>query len=205
MAFTHDPRTGRYRDGTGRFVPEASVRSGVDATVDVSADRMGGVAARLRASEITVEQFQAEMLAHVKDVHVANALAAYGGREQMTPSRWGYVGARIRTEYGYVRGMVGDIISGAQPMNARLDQRARSYARAGRHTYTAINRREAGTRGNRRERNVLGSAEHCADCSAQSRRGWVAVGSLTQPGSRRCQSNCCCHLEFTSQPSEAAA
>lgn len=205
-AFLFAPSTGRYRDvASGRFVKQARVREGVDATVGLSADRMGDAAARLRAEEITVEQFQAEMLAHVKDVHVSNALAAYGGREQMTPARWGYVGARIRTEYGYVRGMTSDILDGKQAMNGSLDARARQYAAAGRHTYTAVNRREAVNRGNGSERNVLGTAEHCADCSAQSARGWVPVGSLSQPGSRRCRGNCRCHIEFTSQSSEAAA
>lgn len=206
MPYTHDPRTGRYRDtATGRLVSEASVRGGVDATADVSADRMGDAAARLRAGEITVERFQSEMLAHVKDVHVANAVAAYGGREQMTPARWGYVGARIRGEYGYVRGMTSDIIDGQQPLNGRLDARARQYARAGAVTYELVQSREAASRGQTEEHNVLHASESCSECKRLSALGWVALGSLPMVGARTCGAQCRCSISRRSgQQSEAA-
>lgn len=205
MAFTFDPERGRYRDEDGHPVADTRVRSGVDAAVDLAARRMADTSARLRSGAITVEQFQAEMFRHVKDVHVAASLAAYGGREQMDPSRWGRVGARIRSEYGYVRGMTSDLLDGKQPLTPALDARARQYAQAGRHTFTAVQRREASDRGNRSERNVLGSAEHCPDCQAQTARGWVTIGSLGFPGNRRCRSNCRCHIEFSTRSAEAAA
>jgi hypothetical protein len=192
--FTFDPRSGRYREAGGRFVAESRVRSGVDAAVGLSSDRMATSAAQLRADEITVERFQAEMLRHVKEVHVANALAAHGGRAQMTPSRWGYVGARIRSEYGYVRGMVSDVIDGRQPLNRRLDARARQYAQAGAVTYEAIQAREATSRGQTEERNVLHAAESCSQCRTLAAAGWVALGTLPPVGARICRGQCRCTI-----------
>jgi hypothetical protein len=203
--FTFNPRTGRYHEVNGRFVSDTQVRSGVDAAVDLAADRMGDAAARLRAGAITVEQFQAEMFAHVKDIHVATALAAYGGREQMTPERWGYVGSRIRAEYGYVRQMVSDIIDGKQPMTRALDARARSYAAAGRLTYEAVNAREAKARGQTEERNVLHAAESCGQCSSLAALGWVSLGTLPMVGARQCGRHCRCTVSRRAGAASEAA
>jgi hypothetical protein len=155
--FTFDPRSGRYREAGGRFVAESRVRSGVDAAVGLSSDRMATSAAQLRADEITVERFQAEMLRHVKEVHVANALAAHGGRAQMTPSRWG-------------------------------------YAQAGAVTYEAIQAREAASRGQTEERNVLHAAESCSQCRTLAAAGWVALGTLPPVGARICRGQCRCTI-----------
>lgn len=203
--FTFDPGSGRYRDTAGRFISAARVREGVDATVDLSARRMGEIAAQLRAESVTVERFQAEMLRHVKDVHVANALAAYGGREQMTPERWGYVGARIRSEYGYVRGMTAEILDGRQPLNGRLNARARQYAQAGRVTYEAVMAREAGGRGQTEEKNTLHASESCEQCRSLSALGWVVLGTLPMVGSRTCKGQCRCTISRRrSREAEAA-
>lgn len=194
-SFRFNPKSGRYHGVDGRFVSNARLRSGVDAAVDLAADRMGGLAAQLRAGDITVERFQAEMYRHVKDVHVANALAAYGGRDQMNPSRWGYVGARVRGEYGFVRRMVDDIISGKQPMTRALDARARSYANAGRITFEVVQAREAAGRGQAEERNILHASESCAECRGLASRGWVARGTLPMVGARTCGRHCRCTVE----------
>lgn len=204
--FTFDPRPGRYRDvESGRFVSAAQVREAVDATADLSAERMADAAARLRSGAITVEQWQAEMYAHVKDVHVAEALAGYGGREQMTPQRWGFVGARVRAEYGYVRNLTSEIIDGRQPLNASLDARVRQYAQAGRVTFETVQAREAAARGQNEERNILHARESCAECRGLAARGWVQRGTLPMVGARTCKNYCRCTIDRrTGRASEAA-
>jgi len=205
--FTFTPRTGRFRDvASGRFVPETRVRTAVDATVDLSSERMGELAGRLRSGEITLAQFQAQHQAAIKDVHVANALAAYGGREQMDASKWGVVGQRIRTEYGYARQLVADVLDGKQPLNGRFDQRVKSYAQSGRVTFEAVRGRQRRDAGEREEMNVLHAAESCSSCKSQSARGWVQIGGLVPVGSRACRGNCRCTITYRGAgKSEAAA
>jgi hypothetical protein len=204
-AFRFSPKTGRYHDERGRFVSDARQRAGVDAAASLAADRMGDAASRLRSGAITVEQFQAEMLRSVKDLHASVAMAAYGGRSQMDPSRWGFAGARIRTEYGFVRGMVSDIIDGRQPLTKALDARARSYAQAGRLTYEAIQAREAASRGQTEELNVLHASESCGQCRALEARGWVPRGTLPPVGARSCGRHCRCTVSRRSGRGAQAA
>lgn len=195
--FAFSARAGRYRNReTGRFVGEAKVRDGVDATVDLAAERMVGIARRLRDGELTAAGFQVELQAAIKDVHVAGAVAAYGGRDAMTPERWGWVGSRVRAEYGYARGLVSDIIDGKQPLNGRFDARVRQYASGGRVTYEAARGRQRKEQGETEERNVLHASESCASCKAQSSRGWVEIGALVPVGRRTCRGQCKCSIEY---------
>ena len=204
--FTWASAAGRYRGPDGRFVAEATVRQGVDALVQTSASRMAGLASQYRAGEITAAQWLTAHCAEVKAVNVAAAVAAYGGREAMTPQRWGLVGSIVRREYAFSRQMVADAMTGRVRLNGRLDARSAMYAASARQTYTAIQRREAYERGSRYERNVLGAAEHCPDCVGQTGIGWVPMGTLSQPGTRRCRSNCACRLEYANQrPVESLA
>lgn len=204
--FAFSARAGRYRNReTGRFVSEAKVRDGVDAMVSTAADRMGELARQLRDGEITAAGFQVQMQVAIKDVHVAGALAAYGGRDAMTPARWGWVGARVRAEYGYARGLVSDIIDGKQPLNRQLDARVRQYASGGRVTYEAARGRQRKEQGETEERNVLHAAESCASCKAQSARGWVEIGALVPVGRRTCRGQCRCSIEYRGAQKAAAA
>ncbi len=124
----------------------------------------------------------------------------------MTASRWGVVGQQIRQQYAYARNMVADVLDGKQRMNGRLDSRSRLYAAAARQTYTNIRRREMATAGFAFEQNILGAAdEHCPDCLNENDRGWVPIGSLSAPGTRRCLGQCRCWIAYVKTFSEAAA
>lgn len=204
-AFRYDDRSMRYRDVTsGRFISEWAVRDGVDAVVSLSAERMAKHAADFRAGAIDAAKFLSNMQAEIKSVHIASALAAYGGRDQMTPSRWGTVGQIIRREYGYARNMVADVLDGRQRMNGRLDARARMYAQAGRTTYENVRRREQAQQGVGFEQNHLHASESCGQCLAQSALGRVPIGTLIPVGSRTCRSQCRCTLSYHETRSDAA-
>lgn len=199
-SYAFDDRSGRFRDrASGRFISESAVRDAVDAVVQLSGERMANLAADFRAGTIDVSQFMAGMLSEIKAAQIAAAMAAYGGREQMNASRWGTVGQQIRQQYAYARNMVQDVLDGKQRMNGRLDSRSRLYAQAARQTFTAIQRRERMLLGFTHERNVLGESEHCPDCASETDRGWVPMGILSLPGTRRCRVNCACELQWRDQ------
>lgn len=204
-SFTFSPSAGRFRDiASGRFVPESSIVAGVDALVAQAAADLGALAGRMRAGTITAEAFQTELLATIKSLHVASALAAYGGRSQMTPERWGYTGSLIRAQYGYARAFVDDILSGRQP-DGRLVQRARAYASAGRLTYQAVTAREARRRGLNEARNILSARESCDQCKALAARGWIPADEMVPVGGRTCGAWCRCSIERRRRSAAEAA
>lgn len=204
--FTFDDRSMRYRDSaSGKFISERQVRDAVDAIVNLSAERMGNLAASFRAGTIDANEFLSGMLTEVKSAQIAAALAAYGGRDQMNSQRWGMVGQQIRQQYAYARTMVADVLEGRQRMNGRLDARARLYAQASRTTYENTRRREMARLGMAFEQNILHASESCDGCLSASDAGWVPIGTLPAVGSRTCRLACRCTLAFAASRSEAEA
>lgn len=175
---------------------EAKNAPGVDALAVFMAAQMAANSARYRAGAITLDQWQAQQMADIKALHIASALAAYGGRDQMNQLKWGVVGQIIRQQYGYQRQFLADVLEGRQRQNGRMDNRARMYAAAARTTFAAILRRQAYDDGDHWERNELGDTDRsCAECLAATDMGWVPIGTLSQPGTRTCLGNCRCTLE----------
>ena len=196
----------RFRDlRTGRYISERQVRDFVDNIADAASQQLGTLSAQYRAGQITMTVWQAESRAVIKSSQIASALAAYGGRSQMDSQKWGYVGFRIREQYAYFNRFAEDILSGRQRLNGRADVRARLYGQAARQTYVDVQRRQAAQSGVMFERNVLGAAEHCAECVAQTARGWVPIGTLIPPGRRTCRGNCRCSISYARSASEMAA
>lgn len=204
-SYRFDDRSMRFRDGaSGRFISERQVRDAVDAVTDLSASRMGTLASDFRAGTIDAGRFLESMMTEIKSVQIASALAAYGGRDQMTQARWGTVGQVVRQQYAYARQMVADVLDGKQRMNGRLDARARQYANSGRSTYENVRRREMAKLGMAFERNVLHADESCAACLQQTGLGAVPIGTLSPIGSRTCRSACKCTIAYSATMSEAA-
>ncbi len=183
---------------------ERMVRDGVDRLADLASRRMGEAAARYRAGELTAGQFQAEMMVTIKESQVAAALAAHGGRAQMDPAKWGYVGYRVREQFSYARRMIDDVLAGRQRLNGRLDARSRLYGQAARAAYENARRREGAASGFLFERNVLHASESCRGCLNASAAGTVSIGTLPPIGSRQCRSSCRCTLAYSRTMSEAA-
>lgn len=193
--FTWSETAGRFRDDRGRFIPEARVRSGVDALVDAASGRATTLAAGVRSGSVSNADFQAGMFGIIKDVHIASGLAAYGGRNAMDASKWGFLGQRIRAQYGYARNLVSELVSGQQPMNGRLDVRAAMYAEAGRITYEVVRDRQERARGMTEGRNILHARESCPECIEITGRGWQPIEGIPPIGMRQCLVRCKCTIE----------
>lgn len=204
--FGWSPSAQRFRNlETGKFVSERLVRDGVDRAADLTSARLGELTSRFRTGEISAVQWQTEMLAQIKQAHISAALAAYGGRDAMTPARWGTVGQLIRREYAFARAFAADVLSGRQRQNGRMDARARLYGQAIRGTYENIRRRESANAGLRYERNVRHASESCRQCVGASGQGWVPIGTLPPVGARTCRGNCRCTLAYTNNPQQQGA
>lgn len=198
LLYGWDSASQRFRDlSTGRFISERSVRDFVDNIADAASQQLGDLAARYRTGQITMTIWQAESRAVIKSSQIASALAAYGGRGQMTPARWGVVGQQIRTQYAYLTRFADDVLSGRQRLNGRMDARARMYGQASRTLYENIRRRESAASGQQFERNIRHAVESCGQCVNQSSLGWQPIGTLVPVGQRSCRSSCRCTLAYS--------
>lgn len=206
VAYGWSRESQRFRDlSTGKYVSERAVRDLVDKVADLASRRMGEAAARYRAGQITINEFQAIMMATIKDSQIAAAMLAYGGRQSMDQVAWGRVGQQIRVQYQYARQMIGDVLDGRQPTNGRLDARARQYGQAARSLYENTRRQQSAQAGMSFEANYLHASESCVQCRAMSAAGRVLIGSLIPIGSRTCRSSCRCTISYYRTASEAEA
>jgi len=206
MAFAFDTGRGRYRDtATGRLVSEGRVRLAVDAVADLASERMADLTERLLSGEVTLARWQAGMLETIKASHLAAGVAAAGGRAQMTPSQYGFLGSEIRAQYGYLRTFGAQLAAEAVPLDRRLIARAGMYGQHARVTYEAVRRRDQAGRGYRFERNMRHAKESCGQCVTLSARGWVEIGTLPPIGSRTCLARCRCTISYRKAPVEVAA
>lgn len=190
-----DPRSGRYRNrATGRFVPEADIRAVVDAVADGTSNLMSGLGERLRSGTLSLADFESEMMRLIRLSHVGTGVMASGGRDQMSPARWGRIGRVIRDEYARLRDFAGQIQDGTQPLDGRLDARARLYGQQARVQFETTRAAEDQNRGFTEERSVLGQAHHCRLCITEAGKGWQPIGTLIPIGSRTCLSNDRCTM-----------
>lgn len=193
MPYRWDENLGRYRDAdTGRLVSEALVRLAVDAVADAASDRLADLTERLVRGELRLAEWQVESMRVIKTSHVAAGVAAHGGKTQMTPAAYGFLGSEIREQYRYLRDFARDLEAGTVPLDGRLVARAGMYGQHARVTYEAVRTKDARQYGYVQERNILHASESCSECRDLSARGWVDVGSLPPVGSRRCLSRCRC-------------
>jgi hypothetical protein len=203
-SFTWDPAARRYRGPTGAFVPDAAVRQAVDAVVDGSGARLAVLTQRLVDGALDLATWQQQMAAELKALHVATATAAHGGWAQMSPADWGWVGQRLRTQYGYLRDWAADLAAGRASLDGRAVARATLYGDAARQTYQEMTRRDARLHGGTEERRLLRATESCAGCRAQAALGWQPAGTLAPLGSQPCLTRCRCVWDTRVAQPEAA-
>lgn len=151
---------------------------------------------QLRDGRLPLAEWQAGIAAEIKAMHLAAAIVAVGGRENMTQSHYGRVGQIIRQEYRYLREFANGIADGSVPLDGRVLVRAEAYMRDGRETYSVFERLEMQRRGYDQERNVRDASDSCDECIELEDAGWVDLGTTPPPGSRTCRSNCRCRIEY---------
>jgi hypothetical protein len=206
LKFTWDDNAGRYRGPNGTFVANTAVRQVVDDVADKASERMAALALRLQQGQISLATFQSDFMREIKLSQSAAAVLAHGGSQQMTFSRWGAVGSRVREQYKYAQGFAEDVASGKQPLNGSLLSRAKQYGQAVRVSYERAFGRDQLMRGYTSERNILGAVDkHCSECVAQSSRSWVGIGELVPIGRRRCRSQCRCTIRYSKRDVQEVA
>jgi hypothetical protein len=194
--FSYDPRTRRYHDtSSGRFLKGSDVRAAVDSIIDKEAVKVRTLSSQLVAGQINLAEWQIQMAANLKSLHVAMALAANGGIKNSSPGDLGYIGGLVKEQYKFLRDFAKQIKTGEQKLDGTLAARAELYVQAARGTHEKVKDRAAKIGGAMEERSILGLADHCQDCLGEAAKDWSPIGSLIPVGERICKARCHCRME----------
>lgn len=193
IRYTYDPKSARYRERTsGKFVSPQTVRAGIDAIIRASEARIVTLTDQFRTRAINLGQWEQGMRGELRALHVAAAISAKGGRDEMAPSDWGAVGAKLKRQYQYLAKRATLIGSGKQLPDGSLTNRARMYAKAALPTYLATRGDELTLRGFTEIRSIVHARESCAGCLAQQAKGFQPESVYIPIGARDCLTSCAC-------------
>jgi hypothetical protein len=191
-------RAGRYVLPSGRFLSRTAVLETLERQIEATTAAMRADAESLQAGRVNLAEWQLGMERRVKSVHLLATAIEHGGFDQLSRADLGWIGSRVRAQYGYLANFAREIERGAQRLDGRFLARVALYAEAARSTQREAARRRGVLAGHDEERNVLSPADHChatkdvPGCEDETARGWVRIGTLAAIGSRRCRSRCRC-------------
>ncbi len=190
-------KTGRYYDNqTKRLVSWLDVRADIDKYIASSNKAIDALANQLRNREISLAEWQTGMRDQIKAMHLNTAMAAHGGRQNITQADWGRAGQQIRAQYEYLDKFAKDIASGKVKLDGRLNVRAKLYGEAARGTHEQERRRASARAGLTEERRILHAKESCTDCITYAGYSWRPIGTLPPIGQSACRTNCQCTFSY---------
>jgi hypothetical protein len=166
--------------------------------IDAQAATMRETTQNLLAGTIMLADWQLQMMAAVKSVHLVALAVAHGGWAQLDQSDFGWVGSQVRANYRFLARFSIEISTGAQKLDGTALARAALYAQAARVTHREAQRRLAARQRAGEERRRLGVADHCGVCIDQAKLAWQPFGTLRRLGDSPCKVNCRCWFEFRS-------
>jgi hypothetical protein len=194
--YTYDPRTGRYRDASGRFLRETTVRAALDFALKGTGRDMIVATQLYRGRKLKLEAFRAAMREYIKSIHLYSAAMAVGGWGRMTDQDYGRTGPVIRDQYAFLENWVRQLSRGQTIADGRMAIRAEMYGQAGRRTFYSFLDDVMLSIGMSEEQNVLAPADNCKGCVDATSEGWVPIGELVPIGDRNCLTRCLCHKEY---------
>src|SRR5688572_18567369 len=158
--FNFDNTAQRWRNSAdGRFVSNETVRNEMFRHSDATHSTLENLTRRSYAGDINLAQWQVGVASELKDAHLAQAMYAVGGRDNMGFAEFGRVGQTLREQYAFLDKFAADIAAG-NVSEAQALARANMYGNAATQSYWAEYAKASKGLINWR----LGAAEHCGDC-----------------------------------------
>lgn len=160
----------RYREkASGKFLAEKTVRGYRNEFLDSQKSTVEDLASRLSDQKLSLSAWEAAMRAHIKGVFVAEAALGRGGRNAMSQSDWGHVGAVLKDQYSFLRGFAEEIGRGTLT-EPQIVARGGMYVAA---SVQAFERAKVASYGD------LSLDQHPGDCQTS------------------CMTSCCCFLSVS--------
>ncbi len=151
---------------------------------------------QLIAGELSFTEWQREMAASLKVVHVQNYVLGRGGIDLVSSDNWLSVGRELKRQYTYLRKFARDIKS-EKLSKRQLLARSQMYADSATTSFWAGEQDTAIAAGYTEMRRHLSAADHCEDCPQYAASGWQKAGSLPMPTQQcQCRVRCKCWVEW---------
>jgi len=194
-----------YHDGND-YISRRILREKIDKLLDHTKSEATKIARKFDAGTINAAEFEVLMRELLKSSHIVSGVVGRGGRERMTQSDWGRIGAKIAWQNGYLAKFARKLSAGTLSKAATAN-RARSYVGA---VYTSFAEGNAAAYQEAKElgvvepdaiqvRLVTTANESCAECEADEAAGWMNPDDLAELGTRICGDWCKCFIEFSDE------
>lgn len=203
LEFEFDKQSQRYRiksgTGKGQFIGKAAVDSLTRKAVkQVQADMMT-IGKLLIDRKISLGTWEEATAKTIKQQTVLQYAIGKGGVAQLSSRDYGIIGAKLKAQYGFLRGFSEDLKAG-KLSEAQFWARLKLYAAATSGAYEAGREESHKAADYRWEKRIRNARESCNDCIGYAARGWQAIGSLPNRGEKcACKSNCQCSKEYSKQ------
>jgi hypothetical protein len=203
--YTWNPTAKRFIAPSGQFVSLEEVRAGLDSAIAQAALKNKILVDDLVRGTISVFEFERLMQVAIKDTQLYAAAVAAGGYSAISGEQLVFLTQRVSEQFAYLAEWVHRVGEKEGDVNEEVEfeetekamaARAAMYAQSARRTFEAMWKSQQVDAGKTEERNVLGNAEHCAQCVDMSAIGWVLIGTLIPIGERTCLSNCKCRILY---------
>lgn len=105
----------RGRAGTsvaGKFIGPAKLAELRDTFIQGQMGQVDLLAQRLADGELTLQQWVNQVRGHIKTVYLAEYMLGKGGKNNMTQSDYGRLGAMLKSQYGFLNDFAADIAGG---------------------------------------------------------------------------------------------
>lgn len=198
-----DASLSRYRDTqTGRIVSVETIRDWSNTSIEST---QGIVTEAANIANDNPNAWYNIMRNEIKGEYIRQYLAGAGGRNNMTQSDWGSVGAMIADQYRFLNDFFEEVQTGELAVES-IAARSRMYINSAREAFARASQKSHRKAGYSQQKWTLGTTkQHCDNCPDFAGLGWVSidfkykVGRKTAypgNGATQCLTNCDCHLEF---------
>lgn len=195
-----DKTSQRYKilsgPGAGQFIGRDAIANLTEKHIERTTTEILALTETMLAKKISVSTWEYNIADRLKDGHIAALELGRGGVNRLNPSDYGWIGQRIRGEYGYLRGFSEDILSG-NLSQAQIRARIRLYTENLYATTETGRRRSHAADGFRWEKNIRTASESCTECIEISALGWQPIGTSKAIGNRICLTQDRCYWEFS--------
>ena len=198
--FEFDPKSQRYRvtkgAGKGSFISYEAVQSLTESYIEQSKVELDDITDQLLSGEISVGEWEQEMILELRDAHTNSYALGHGGIGRLGDRQIDRIADMVEAEAVYLRGFSEDILAG-NLSEAQIRDRASMYVE-GIYKSFELGREDAhNDAGFDEEKRVRNATESCDDCIEYEALGWQPIGTLPSIGAQcACRSRCRCHKEF---------
>ncbi len=203
MPFSFDGRVGNYRDlDTGRITSRNTLLRIVDRDISSTERKIQTATKNLIAENLSLGNFQREMIALLKGSHIRSATLGAGGKDGLNNRILGATGRRLRQEYDALKNFVNQIERG-ELSEKQIIARAKSYARSAQIAFSTselITRSANGALTAKRELDP--DADHCDQCPQYDTNGeFVPIDQIVPLGvACECRARCRCRITYRFAP-----